>query len=66
MSQRKLLWLKQYPVIQRKVIKIIEENRENITKNAKEFFKEFPNTAILPYVFYVEELKQFKSYNKNI
>ena len=59
-------WLKQYPVIQKEIKKIIEENKEGIAKDAEELLQEFPKTALLPYKFHVEELKQFKPYNQDI
>ena len=59
-------WLKQYPAIQKEVKKIIDENKTEIAKDAEELFQEFPNTALLPYKFHVEELKKFKPYNQDI
>lgn len=59
-------WLEQYPVIQQEVKKNIEEKKESITKDAEELFREFPHSVLLPYKFYVEELKLFKPDNQDI
>ena len=59
-------WLKQYPVIEQEVKKIIKKNKESTTKYAEEVFQEFPHSVLLPFKFYIEELKLFKPYNQDI
>ena len=59
-------WLEQYPFIKKEVEKIIQTEKQNIEEEAKELFKEFPNSALLPYQFYVKELKLFQPNNKDI
>ena len=53
-------------MIQKRVEKIIRENKENTRKDAKALFQEFPSSALFPYKFYIKELKLFKSYDQNI
>ena len=59
-------WLIQYPAIKKEVEKIIEENKKSITKDAKEVFKEFPLSSLLPHKLYITELRLFKPYNQDI
>lgn len=73
-SKRKLLdfkmksavWLKQYPLIQEKVKKIIQENKTEMQELANDTYKEFPNTVLLPFKLYVNELKLFQPNDKDI
>ena len=52
-------WLSQYPSIQKEVTKIIQDQKQEILKTAKDLFQEFPKSSLLPYRLYVEELKLF-------
>ncbi len=53
-------WLREYPIIQKEVEKIIKKEKEAIIKDAESLFQEFPTTALLPYSLHVQELKLFK------
>ena len=59
-------WLNEYPFIKKEVEKIVQTEKQNIEKEAKDLFKEFPHSALLPYQFYVKELKLFQPNNKDI
>ena len=59
-------WLKPYPMMETEIEKVIKEGKEEIKKSAEDFFKEFPRSPLLPYKFYVEELKLFPFHDRDI
>ena len=59
-------WLKQYPEVQKEVQKVIEEGKRDTQEDAQSLFREFPESNLLPYKFYVEEVKLFSHGRLNI
>ena len=59
-------WLEKYPMIQKEVKQIIEKYKKEIKKSAEDLFQEFPNSVLLPYKLYIEEVKEFKPNNPDI
>jgi len=56
----------QHPEIKTEINKIIRKGKNQIKQSAESLFKEFPNTKLLPFKFYVREIKLFKHKNPDI
>lgn len=59
-------WLEKYPAIQREVEKIIETTKKSIMEEAKELFKEFPQSVLLPYKLHIRELRLLEHNKQDI
>ena len=59
-------WLKKHPTVQQEVERIIETTKKSIMEDAKELFKEFPRSVLLPYKLHIRELRLLEHNNQDV
>ena len=59
-------WLAKHPAIYKEFKKLVESQKKEIRSNAEKTKKEFPNSALLPYILSIESIKEFNKEDLNI